>query len=224
MSIGLVGTKIGMSRFFTEDGLSIPVTLVYATPNRISQIKTIEQDNYSAIQITTGTKKTSRLSKPMIGHFAKAKIDAGNYNCEFRLDDITKNDYKVGAVIDIDIFSKGQKVDVRGVSKGKGFAGVVKRHNFQMQDATHGNSLSHRAPGSIGQCQEPGRVFKGKKMAGHMGHENCTTQNLEIISVDKSKNLIAIKGAIPGAKSSHVIIKPSVKSQFVSPTTDKKET
>jgi large subunit ribosomal protein L3 len=214
MAIGLVGIKIGMSRVFDEQGVSIPVTLISIGPCRITQVKTIARDSYSAIQVTSGKIKTSRLTKPMMGHFAKTKVEAGNYICEFRDNENVISSYKIGDTIDIGIFSKGQKVDVCGISKGKGFTGVIKRHNFKMQDATHGNSLSHRAPGSIGQCQEPGRVFKGKKMAGHMGSTRHTTQNLEIVKIDKEKGLMAIKGAVAGSKSGKVMINPSIKSPF----------
>lgn len=208
MTIGIIGQKVGMTRVFTEEGNSTPVTVVSVEKNTISQIKTIETDGYNAIQVSTGAVKASRVSKPLAGHFAKAGVDAANYMMEFRTDD----SYDVGSNIDVSIFESGQKVDVTGRSKGKGFQGVIKRYNFQMQDATHGNSVSHRAPGSIGQCQTPGRVFKGKKMSGHMGDRNVTTQNLEVVRVDSEKGLILIKGAVPGAKNSRVIIKPAVKA------------
>lgn len=210
--IGLLGRKIGMTRVFTADGVSIPVSVVEVHPNRVSQLKNIETDGYVAVQLVGGTKKASRVSKPMTGHFAKAEIDAGDMLCEFIVDKI--DDYKAGQVITVaDVFNEGQFVDVSAVSKGKGFAGTVKRHNFRTQDATHGNSRSHRVPGSIGQNQSPGRVFKGKKMAGHMGNKRCTTQSLEVVRVDNDRNLILIKGAIPGAPGTRVEVKPATKMQ-----------
>ena len=210
MRIGLVGRKCGMTRVFTEDGASIPVTVVEATPNRVTQVKSDEVDGYSAIQITTGEKKSSRVSKPKAGQFAKAGAEAGRGQWEFRTDGSTEA-FEVGAALTVDRFTVGQFVDVTGTSKGKGFQGGVKRWNFAMQDATHGNSISHRAPGSIGQNQTPGRVFKGKKMAGHMGAERVTTQNLEIIRVDAARNLLLIKGAVPGAPGGDVLVRPAVK-------------
>lgn len=210
MTIGIIGIKRGMTRIFTEEGVSIPVTVVEATPNRITQRKTQKSDGYEAVQVTFGEVKASRVSKPMAGHFSKANVEAGRHLYEFRCDSDTKLD--VGDEINVSSFTVGQKVDVTGQSKGKGFAGVVKRYNFQMQDATHGNSLSHRAPGSIGQCQTPGRVFKGKKMAGHMGAVRVTTQTLEVIRVDQENNLLLIKGAVPGAKGGDVVVRPSVKA------------
>jgi len=210
--IGLLGRKIGMTRVFTADGVSIPVSVVEVHPNRVSQLKNIETDGYIAVQLVGGTKKASRVTKPMAGHFAKAEIDAGDMLCEFLV--YTIDDYKAGEVITVaDVFNEGQFVDVSAVSKGKGFAGTVKRHNFRTQDATHGNSRSHRVPGSIGQNQSPGRVFKGKKMAGHMGNKRCTTQSLEVVRVDNDRNLILIKGAIPGAPGTRVEVKPATKMQ-----------
>ena len=211
MTIGIVGRKAGMTRVFNEDGVSVPVTVIEVTPNRVSQVRTEETDGYSAVQVAVGTRKASRVSKPMAGHFAKAGVEAGRTLKEFRLDDFEGEMPEVGGEITVDIFEAGQKVDVQGKSKGKGFAGGVKRHNFRMQDATHGNSISHRAPGSIGQCQTPGRVFKGKKMAGHMGDENVTTQSLEVVRVDAERNLLLIKGAVPGANGGDVVITPAVK-------------
>ena len=208
MTIGIIGLKVGMTRVFSEEGNSTPVTVVSVADNTISQIKTSETDGYNAIQVSTGAVKSSKVNKPLAGHFAKAGVNAANFMMEFR----TEENYDVGANIDINIFEAGQKVDVTGRSKGKGFQGVIKRYNFQMQDATHGNSVSHRAPGSIGQCQTPGRVFKGKKMSGHMGDRNVTTQNLEVVRVDADQGVILIKGAVPGAKNSRVIIKPAVKA------------
>ncbi len=212
MTIGLVGRKAGMTRVFTEDGVSLPVTVIHVEPNCVTQIKTMETDGYRALQVTTGRKKPSRLSKPEKGHFAKAKVEAGRGLWEFRLDEGEGQDLEPGAEIKVDLFKEGQKVDVSGISIGKGFAGGVKRHHFRTQDATHGNSLAHRAPGSIGQCQTPGRVFKGKKMAGHMGNVRRTQQNLTIVRVDPERNLILVKGAVAGAKGSDVIIRPAVKA------------
>ena len=209
MSIGLVGRKSGMTRVFTEEGNSVPVTVVEVQPNRVTQVKTPETDGYSAIQVTMGSRRASRISKAMAGHFAKANTEAGEGLWEFRTEDLAE--IKVGGEIKVDLFEAGQKVDVTGTSKGKGFQGGVKRHNFRMQDATHGNSISHRAPGSIGQCQTPGRVFKGKKMAGQMGSERKTTQSLEVIRVDAENNLLLIKGAVPGATGSSVIVRPTIK-------------
>ncbi len=209
MSIGLVGRKSGMTRVFTEEGDSVPVTVVEVQPNRVTQIKTPETDGYSAIQVTAGSRRASRVSKALAGHFAKANTEAGEGLWEFRTDDLAE--LAVGGEIKVDLFEAGQKVDVTGTSKGKGFQGGVKRHNFHMQDATHGNSISHRAPGSIGQCQTPGRVFKGKKMAGQMGSERKTTQSLEVVRVDAENNLLLIKGAVPGATGSSVIVRPTIK-------------
>ena len=207
MTIGLVGKKAGMTRVFSEDGQAIPVTVIEVPTQLVTQIKTQETDGYQAIQVTYGEKKASRVSKPAAGHFAKAGVQAGRGLCEFR----TEEEFTVGAELTVARFEDGQKVDVTGTSKGKGFQGGVKRWNFQMQDATHGNSLSHRAPGSIGQCQTPGRVWKGKKMAGHMGSEQSTTQNLEIIRVDVERGLLLVKGAVPGATGGDLIVKPAVK-------------
>ncbi|KAF1689313.1 50S ribosomal protein L3 [Pseudoxanthomonas taiwanensis] len=211
-SLGLVGRKAGMSRVFTEDGRSIPVTLIEATPNRITQIKTVENDGYSAIQVTAGTRRASLLTKPVAGHYAKAKVEPGRGLWEFRVADDRIGDFTVGGEIKADIFEVGQKVDVQGVTKGKGFQGTIKRHNFTMGDASHGNSLSHRAPGSIGQRQTPGRVFPGKKMAGHMGAEVQSVQNLEVVRVDVERGLIAVRGAVPGAPGGDVIVRPASKA------------
>ena len=208
MTIGIVGIKKGMTRVFTEDGVSIPVTVIEATPNRITQVKSVDTDGYTAIQVTAGTVKPSRVQQPAAGLFAKASVEAGRSLWEFRTDDAALS---VGDSLTVEAFTEGQKVDVCGRSKGKGFAGVIKRYNFQMQDATHGNSVSHRAPGSIGQCQTPGRVFKGKKMAGHMGAARVTTQTLEVVKVDQENNLLLIRGAVPGAKGGDVIVTPAVK-------------
>jgi len=212
MTIGLVGRKRGMTRVFTEAGSSIPVTVVEVSPNRITQIRSVESDGYAAIQVTCGSRRTSLVNRPAAGHFSKAGVEAGEGLWEFRLGDNDPSDLEVGAEMTVDRFEAGQKVDVTGTSKGKGFAGVIKRHNFRMQDATHGNSLSHRAPGSIGQCQTPGRVFKGKKMAGQMGDERVTTLNLEVVRVDAERNLILIRGAVPGAPGGHVFVRPSIKA------------
>ncbi len=211
MTIGLVGRKSGMTRVFTEDGESIPVTVVEVTPNRVTQIKELDSDGYRAIQVTAGSRKASKVSKAAAGHFAKAGVEAGYGLWEFRLDG-SDEAFEVGAELTVERFEAGQKVDVAGKSKGKGFQGAIKRWNFRMQDATHGNSLSHRAPGSIGQCQTPGRVFKGKKMAGHMGAEQVTTQGLEVVRVDAERNLLLIKGAVPGAPGGDVIVRPAVKA------------
>jgi len=212
MTIGMVGRKRGMTRIFTEDGNSVPVTVVEVHPNRITQIRSLEKDGYAAIQVTSGSRRTSLVSKPAAGHYAKAGVEAGEGLWEFRLEDGEGEGLEVGSEITVDRFEVGQKVDVTGTSKGKGFAGVVKRHNFRMQDATHGNSLSHRAPGSIGQCQTPGRVFKGKKMAGHMGDERVTTLNLQVVRVDAERNLLLVRGAVPGAPGGHVFVRPSIKA------------
>ena len=209
MSIGLVGRKIGMTRIFTEHGKSLPVTVIEVLKNNVTQVKTKENDGYSAIQVTTGSRKASRVSKSQAGHFSKAKVESGRGLWEFKIEDEAQ--FELGSEVSLDRFEAGQIVDVTGTSKGKGFAGAVKRWNFRTQDATHGNSLSHRAPGSIGQCQTPGRVFKGKKMAGQMGNVRCTTQNLEIVRVDAQKQVILIKGAVPGAPGSDVIVMPAVK-------------
>ncbi|MFN3702499.1 50S ribosomal protein L3 [Thermomonas sp.] len=210
-SLGIVGRKAGMSRMFTEDGKSIPVTLIEATPNRITQIKTLDTDGYTAVQVTAGVKRASLLTKPATGHLAKAKVEAGRGLWELRVEADQIGAYEVGGEIKADIFEVGQKVDVQGITKGKGFQGTIKRWNFKMGDATHGNSLSHRAPGSIGQRQTPGRVFPGKKMAGHMGHVTQTTQNLQVVKVDAERGLIAVRGAVPGAPGGDVIVRPTSK-------------
>ena len=210
MTIGLIGRKIGMTRVFTDDGISLPVSVVEVIPNRISQLKTPETDGYIAVQLTAGTKKATHVNKPMTGHFAKAQIEAGDMMGEFLVDSL--ENYTLGQAISVtDVFKNGEFVDVSGISKGKGFAGTVKRHNFRTQDASHGNSRSHRVPGSIGQNQTPGRVFKGKKMAGHLGNVRCTTQNLELVRVDAERNLLLIKGAIPGCPGARIEIRPAVK-------------
>ncbi|MBT1446584.1 50S ribosomal protein L3 [Shewanella sp. JM162201] len=212
MAIGLIGRKVGMTRIFTEDGVSIPVTVIEVEANRVTQVKTLENDGYRALQVTTGTKKAHRVTKPEAGHFAKAGVEAGRGLWEVRLADGEGEGIEVGAELNVDIFADVQKVDVTGQSKGKGFQGGVKRWNFRTQDMTHGNSLSHRANGSIGQNQTPGRVFKGKKMSGHMGAERVTTQNLDVVRVDVERNLLLVKGAVPGATNGDLIIKPAVKA------------
>ena len=209
MSLGLVGRKVGMTRVFSDDGVSTPVTVIEVESNRVSQIKTVGTDGYTAVQVVTGTRRPNRVTKAMAGHYRKAGVEAGRFSTEFRVDSV--DGLELGSEIKVDIFEQGQKVDVAGTTIGKGFAGVIKRYNFQMQDATHGNSVSHRAPGSIGQNQTPGRVFKGKKMAGHMGAVKQTTQNLEIVRVDSERNLVLIRGPVPGSKSSNVVIRPAVK-------------
>ena len=211
-SLGLVGRKAGMTRVFTEDGKSIPVTLIEATPNRITQIKTPETDGYSAVQVAVGSRRASLVTKPVAGHLAKAKVEAGRGLWELRIEADKLGDFTVGGEIKADIFEVGQKVDVQGVTKGKGFQGTIKRWNFRMGDATHGNSLSHRAPGSLGQRQTPGRVFPGKKMSGHMGAEVQSAQNLEVVRVDAERGLIAIRGAVPGAPGGDVVVRPASKA------------
>jgi len=210
MAIGVVGRKCGMTRVFTEDGNSIPVTVIEVTPNRVSQVKTAQTDGYDAVQVTVGERRASRVTAAQAGHFAKAGVEAGRTVLEFRAE---AGELAPGASITADLFQAGQMVDVTGVSKGTGFQGVIKRWNFSMQDATHGNSLSHRAPGSIGQNQTPGRVFKGKKMAGHMGAEQVTVQNLEVVRVDVDKNLLLVRGAVPGATGADLVVRPAVKAK-----------
>jgi large subunit ribosomal protein L3 len=212
MAVGIIGKKAGMTRIFTDDGVSIPVTVLEVEPNRVTQLRTRDADGYRAFQVTSGARRASRVSKAMAGHYAKAGTEAGRGLWEFRLADGEGDDIEVGKQIGVDIFEAGQKVDVAGSTVGKGFAGGVKRHNFHMQDATHGNSISHRAPGSIGQCQTPGRVVKGKKMAGHMGNVRRTIQNLEVVRVDAERNLLLVKGAVPGARGGDVIVTPAVKA------------
>ncbi|TLX55166.1 50S ribosomal protein L3 [Stutzerimonas nosocomialis] len=210
MTIGVVGRKCGMTRVFTEEGVSIPVTVIEVEPNRVTQFKNEDSDGYRAVQVTVGERRSSRVTKAQAGHFAKASVAAGRGVYEFRLED---GDYSAGDQISAEIFEAGQLVDVTGQSKGKGYAGTIKRWNFRGQDNTHGNSVSHRAPGSIGQCQTPGRVFKGKKMSGHLGAERVTVQSLEIVRVDAERNLLLIKGAVPGATGSDVVVRPAVKAR-----------
>ena len=213
MAIGLVGRKCGMTRVFTDDGKSIPVTVIEALPNRITQVKTSEADGYRAIQVTTGSVKPSRVSKPRAGQYSKAQVEPGQGLWEFRLDDGEGEELAAGGEVKVDLFTDGQLLDVTGTSKGKGFAGGVKRHHFSMQDATHGNSLAHRAPGSIGQNQTPGRVFKGKKMAGHMGNVRRTNPNVQVVRVDPERNVILLKGGVPGAAGGQVLLHPAVKAK-----------
>jgi len=212
MAVGMIGRKAGMTRIFTDEGVSIPVTVLEVEPNRVTQLRTRDVDGYRAFQVTTGARRASRVTRGVAGHYAKAGTEAGRGLWEFRLADGEGDDIEVGKQIAVDIFEAGQKVDIAGTTIGKGFAGGVKRHNFHMQDATHGNSISHRAPGSIGQCQTPGRVFKGKKMAGHMGSVRRTVQNLEVVRVDAERNLLLVKGAVPGARGGDVIVTPAVKA------------
>lgn len=213
MPMGLVGKKCGMTRVFTEDGHSIPVTVIEVAPNRVTQLKTVENDGYRGVQITLGSRRASRVNKAIAGHYAKAGVEAGELLKEFRLSGDELPDVKNGDEFTVDLFKEGQLIDVRGISKGKGFQGGVKRHNFKTQDATHGNSLSHRALGSTGQCQTPGRVFKGKKMPGQMGNKQCVVQSQSIVRVDVERNLILVKGAIPGAPGGHVVVSASVKAK-----------
>jgi len=211
MTIGVVGRKVGMTRVFTEEGSSVPVTVIEVEPNRITQIKSLETDGYKSVQVTTGSRKASRVTKALAGHYAKAGTEAGRGLWEFRLAEDEGNDFELKGEIKVDIFEEGQKIDVQGTSQGKGFQGGIKRHNFSMQDATHGNSISHRSNGSIGQNQTPGRVFKGKKMSGQMGAVTRTGENLEVVRIDVERNLLLVKGAVPGSKGGNVIVKPAVK-------------
>lgn len=215
MAIGVIGTKGGMTRVFTEEGESIPVTVIVAPPNRVTQVKTEKVDGYNAVQVTAGEVKANRVSRPVAGHYAKAGAPAGRGLWEFRLQGDVDENLTPGAELGIDQFEKGQTVDVAGVSKGKGFAGAIKRWNFRSQDASHGNSISHRAPGSIGQCQTPGRVFKGKKMAGHLGNRRVTVQNLTVVDVLPQQHLLLVKGAVPGAPGADVCVRPAVKAAAV---------
>lgn len=211
MSIGLIGRKVGMTRIFTEDGGSVPVTVIEATPNRVTQLRTEETDGYRGLQVTAGSRKANRVNKPEAGHFAKAGVEAGRGLWEFRLTSNEAEGIEVGSELTVEIFADAKRVDITGTSKGKGFAGAIKRWNFSSQRMTHGNSLSHRAPGSIGQNQTPGRVFKGKKMAGQLGNKQITVQSLQVVRVDVENNLLLIKGAVPGATGGDVIVKPAVK-------------
>lgn len=213
MAIGVIGRKAGMTRVFTEDGESIPVTVIHIEANRVTQLKTRERDGYRALQVTTGTRRANRVARPQQGHFAKAGVEPGRGLWEFRLDGDEGADLEVGAELGVDRFEAGQRVDVSGTSKGRGFAGTVKRYNFRTQDATHGNSLSHRVPGSIGQMQDPGHVWKGKKMPGHMGNARRTTANLEIVRVDAERGVLLVRGAVPGSRDGDLIVRPAVKAQ-----------
>lgn len=212
MSLGLVGRKVGMTRLFAEDGSSIPVTVLDVSNNRVTQIKTPEVDGYSAVQVTFGKRRASRVGKPAAGHLAKAGVEAGEVLKEFQISLDQLATFKAGDVIAVSIFQPGQKVDVTGVSIGKGFAGAIKRHNFSSNRASHGNSLSHNSPGSIGMAQDPGRVFPGKRMAGHLGDAKCTTQNLEVVRVDEARQLLLVRGAVPGAKGGDVVVRPAIKA------------
>lgn len=211
MTMGVIGRKVGMTRIFTGEGVTVPVTVIEVQTNRIAQVKTEDNDGYRAVQVTVGSRKASRVNKPAAGRFRKAGVEAGNMLGEFRLDAGEGGEFSAGQEIKVDRFAVGQKVDVRGVSKGRGFAGGIRRHNFRGQDNSHGNSISHRAPGSIGQCQTPGRVFKGKRMAGQMGNVNRCQQNLEIVQVDADRNLLLVKGGVPGPVGGRLIMVPSVK-------------
>ncbi len=213
MAIGLVGRKVGMTRVFTEDGASVPVTVIEVEPNRVTQVRNVDVDGYCAVQVAVGARKPSRVTKPMAGHFAKAGVEAARTLREHRLEAGEGEELAVGSEIRVELFQAGQKVDVRGITKGRGFAGVVKRYHFSTQDATHGNSLSHRAPGSIGQNQSPGRVFKGKRMAGHMGDVQRSVQNLEVVRVDAERNLLLVRGAVPGARGGDLLVTPAAKSK-----------
>jgi large subunit ribosomal protein L3 len=211
MSIGLVGRKIGMTRIFTDDGVSIPVTVLDVSHNRVSQVKTTETDGYSALQVAYGVRKPGRITKPIAGHLAKFGVDAAAGMMEFLVGPESMAGYQPGTTISVEIFSAGQMVDVSGVTQGKGFAGTIKRHHFKSQRATHGNSRSHNVPGSIGQAQDPGRIFPGKRMSGHLGAVNRTIQNLEIVRVDLERQLLLVKGAVPGSKGGNVVVRPAVK-------------
>ena len=215
MSVGVLGRKVGMTRVFTPDGVSVPVTVIEVEPNRVVQLRTLERDGYCAIQVTTGQRKASHVNKPEAGHFAKAKVEAGRRCVEFRLLESELNQFAVGNEINVTLFQPGQKVDVQGHTKGRGFSGVIRRYHFRSQRATHGNSLSHRAPGSIGQNQSPGRVIKGKRMAGQLGDELRTQQNLEVVRVDLDRHLLLVKGAVPGVANGDLIVTPGVKQGLV---------
>ncbi len=213
MAIGVIGRKAGMTRIFTEDGSAVPVTVVRVEPNRITQIKQPERDGYSALQLTTGTRRANRVTRPESGHFAGAGVEPGRGLWEFRAPAETASAYEVGGELDVTQFEAGQRVDVIGTSKGRGFQGTVKRHNFNTQDNSHGNSLAHRVPGSIGQMQDPGHVWKGKRMPGHMGNARRTAQNLEVVRVDAERGLLLLRGAVPGSKNGDLMVKPTVKAQ-----------
>ncbi|NMG76172.1 50S ribosomal protein L3 [Aromatoleum diolicum] len=213
MSLGLVGRKVGMTRIFAEDGRSVPVTVLDVSNNRVTQVKTPESDGYAAVQVAFGKRRASRVGKPLAGHLAKAGVEAGHTLREFSVEPVQLSSLKAGDVIGVDLFAVGQKVDVTGTSIGKGFSGVIKRHNFSSNRASHGNSVSHNSPGSIGMAQDPGRVFPGKKMAGQYGNVTRTTQSLEVVRVDVERQLLLIKGAVPGSKGGDVIVRPAVKAR-----------
>ncbi len=209
--LGLLGRKVGMMRIFTDDGDAVPVTVLDVSNNRVAQVKTVEADGYSAIQVAYGARKASRVSKPEAGHLAKAGVEAGEILQEFRVDAAVASEYKPGGALPVSLFAVGQLVDVQGTSIGKGFTGTIKRHNFGSQRASHGNSRSHNVPGSISMAQDPGRVFPGKKMSGHLGDATVTTQNLDVIRVDEARSLLLVRGAVPGAKNGFVTVRPAVK-------------
>lgn len=211
MSLGLVGRKVGMTRVFTDDGISIPVTVLEVSNNRVTQVRTAEVDGYSAVQVAFGSRRNSRVTKAQAGHFAKAGVEAAELMREFRVTPDVAAQYQAGTAVSAEIFAAGQMVDVTGVTQGKGFAGTIKRHNFKSQRATHGNSRSHNVPGSIGMAQDPGRVFPGKRMSGHMGAVTCTTQNLEVVRVDATRGLLLVKGAVPGSRGGQIVVRPAVK-------------
>jgi len=209
--LGLLGRKVGMMRIFTDDGDAVPVTVLDVSNNRVTQIKTVEVDGYTAVQVTFGTRKASRVIKPLAGHLAKAGVEAGELLREFRVESDVAAQYKPGAQVPVSLFAVGQMVDVQGTSIGKGFTGTIKRHNFSSQRASHGNSRSHNVPGSISMAQDPGRVFPGKRMSGHMGDETTTVQNLDIVRVDEARQLLLVRGAVPGARNGHVVVRHAVK-------------
>ena len=211
--LGLLGRKVGMMRIFTDDGDTIPVTVLDVSNNRVTQVKTAATDGYDALQVAFGSRKASRVNKPAAGHLAKAGVEAGEVLKEFRVSAEVVGQYSPGAVLPVNVFAAGQKVDVQGTSIGKGFAGTIKRHNFSSQRASHGNSRSHNVPGSISMAQDPGRVFPGKKMTGHMGDETVTTQNLDVVRVDEARSLLLVRGAVPGAKNGHVVVRPAIKAR-----------
>ncbi len=213
MSLGLVGRKVGMTRIFTDDGSTVPVTVLDVSNNRVTQIKTPETDGYASVQVTFGKRRASRVIKPAVGHLAKAGVEAGTVLKEFRVEADQLANFKPGDVISVTIFAVGQKVDVTGTSIGKGFAGAIKRHHFSSNRASHGNSVSHNSPGSIGMAQDPGRVFPGKRMSGHLGDVTRTQQSLEVVRVDEARGLLLVKGAVPGAKGGDVIVRPAVKAK-----------
>jgi large subunit ribosomal protein L3 len=220
--LGLLGRKVGMMRIFTDDGDAIPVTVLDVSNNRVTQVKTEATDGYTALQVAFGTRKASRVNKPQAGHLAKAGVEAGEILREFRVSADVAGQYAPGATVPATLFAAGQKVDVQGTSIGKGFAGTIKRHNFSSQRASHGNSRSHNVPGSISMAQDPGRVFPGKKMTGHMGDETVTTQNLDVIRIDEARSLLLVRGAVPGSKNGHVVVSPAVKARAVKPAAEAK--